>query len=35
VSHACMFTKPATPHKGNAAAHSRIAALGFQGCNHP
>jgi hypothetical protein len=35
VSHACMFTKPATPHKGNAAANSRIAALGFQGCNHP
>ena len=25
----CMFTMPATPHKGNGAAHSRIAALGF------
>jgi hypothetical protein len=31
----CMFTMLATPHKGNGAAHSRIAALGFPGCNHP
>jgi hypothetical protein len=35
VWHGCMFTMPATPHKGNGAAHSRIAGLGFQECNHP
>jgi hypothetical protein len=31
----CILTKTATPHGGSGAVHSRIAGLGFQGCNHP